>query len=160
MDPVDLERLIDRALKTLPAPHPPETLVAKVMASVGAQPARRWYVMPWYTWPGAWRAAFVAGALALLAGGVLAMPSLHEVLAWMGTAASAHVPADVHSGAGRVMDTLEEAQTTAVALGTAWRIVCAPLVLYAMVILVLLCATCAAFASAIAHLGSRKALSQ
>jgi hypothetical protein len=66
MDPIDLEHLIDRALKTTGTPRAPETLLPAVMAVVRAAAARPWYARPWTTWPRAWQVVSTALMLALM----------------------------------------------------------------------------------------------
>jgi hypothetical protein len=67
MDPAELERLVDRALRALPDPRAPETLAARVMAAVEWQEAGA--AASWRHWAPAWRALFGA-ALAVLVLGV------------------------------------------------------------------------------------------
>lgn len=56
----DLETLVDRALRRLPMPRAPETLLPRVLAAVDAWARRPWYTRAWFSWPLGWRAASVA----------------------------------------------------------------------------------------------------
>jgi hypothetical protein len=79
MDPFELEQTADRALKALPPPRAPHTLLPRVMAAVAQLgPAPR----TWFTWPRAWQLASV-GALVMLTIGA----------AWLATTAEAAVGA-------------------------------------------------------------------
>ena len=81
MDPADLERLIDRELRSLPAPRAPRALLPRVMAAVDDAARRPWYSRTWLQWP---IAAQLASALVLIgvvaAGGVL-LPQLRDAVA-------------------------------------------------------------------------------
>lgn len=69
-----LERAVDRALKSLPELSAPDTLLSRVMAALGSQPVLPWYRRPWPTWPVRWRAVSFAVLLvvfgALCFGGI------------------------------------------------------------------------------------------
>ncbi len=70
MDPADsteLERLLDRELKGLPAPQAPRTLLPRVMeaAARGQVPAAP--ATGWSTWSPAWQAASIAVLLLMVA---------------------------------------------------------------------------------------------
>jgi hypothetical protein len=63
----DLARQIDRALRELPFPRAPETLVPRVMSAIRARAERAWYRQPWLSWPLAWRIASGATAAIVIA---------------------------------------------------------------------------------------------
>jgi len=65
MDPVDFDDL-DRALRELPAPRAPRTLLPRVLAATVQNPAAR--PTGWLTWPVAWQAASIAAVLLAVAG--------------------------------------------------------------------------------------------
>ena len=68
MDPVDVDERLDQALRTLPQPRAPQTLLPRVLAAtVDREP--RAAATGWSTWPLAWR---VVSSLALVVFGVLA----------------------------------------------------------------------------------------
>jgi hypothetical protein len=65
MDPFELERIADRALKALPAPRAPHTLLPRVMSAIAAlRPAPR----TWFTWPFAWQLASICALVTLAVG--------------------------------------------------------------------------------------------
>ena len=67
MDPVDLERFVDRELKGLPRPRAPHTLLPRVLAATVGSGAVRPAATGWFTWSGAAQAASVAGVLLIAA---------------------------------------------------------------------------------------------
>ena len=68
MKPAELEAIIDRELRHLPAPRAPDTLLPRVLAAVHAWTLRPWYERTWFTWPMAWQ---IASAAALILLGIL-----------------------------------------------------------------------------------------
>src|SRR6266699_3611722 len=74
MHPIDLETLVGRQLRRLPAPRAPYTLLPRVLAAVQAWSRRPWYARDWFTWPLVWRLASIALLILILAGGVVALP--------------------------------------------------------------------------------------
>ena len=67
MDPADLDSHLDRALRELPLPHAPRTLLPRVLAAaVHAQESAA--ATGWSTWPALWRAASVVLFVAIVAG--------------------------------------------------------------------------------------------
>lgn len=82
MNPVDLERHVDRALKALPEPRAPQALLPAIMAAARAAARRPWYARPWATWPGQWQAASAAVALLLVAGFFVLAPVVLPQLGW------------------------------------------------------------------------------
>lgn len=126
-NPSELERRVDRALKRLPTPPAPATLLARVMAGVrepspGAAPA----LVPASEWPLALRIALVAVSVAMVAGALLLWPL---ALDWARTTwqSPAIVLVRVAAGAARPM---------------------LPIVL---MYLAAMCAACAAAASVLKH---------
>ena len=67
MDPADLERLLDRELKRLPAPRAPRTLLPRVMAGVSGTQRPTVPATGWSTWSPAWQASSVGVLLLLVA---------------------------------------------------------------------------------------------
>ncbi len=57
---LDLEKQMDRELRSLPAPRAPETLAPRVMAAIAAQTALPWHRRPWFEWPRGWQVASAA----------------------------------------------------------------------------------------------------
>jgi hypothetical protein len=60
----DLEPRVHRALRALPLPAAPPTLLPWLMAIVG----RPWYARAWLTWPRVAQAASIVGLVGVLAG--------------------------------------------------------------------------------------------
>lgn len=60
MDPVDRDEL-DRALRELPAPRAPRTLLPRVLALTVDRPSAR--PSGWFTWPLAWQLASIAAVV-------------------------------------------------------------------------------------------------
>ena len=117
----DLEQKVDRELKRLPAPRAPHTLLPRVLAAVDAWARRPWYTRAWFTWPLGWQVASVV-LLALVAAG-----------AWMLPPAPPSVV--VTTNAGVVL----------------WRTILEPFLMYAFVIVVIMCLACAAFGAALSY---------
>lgn len=63
-----LESLIDRELKSLPALDAPGTLAPRVMAALAARAALPWYRCAWQTWPRAGQVLALAALAAVFAG--------------------------------------------------------------------------------------------
>lgn len=78
MNHFDLQELLDRELKRLPAPRAPRSLLPRVLAATVQGPAaapRR----GWRAWPRAWQAGALAILAALAAGGWMAWPMLQAL---------------------------------------------------------------------------------
>ena len=142
MRPVELQRRIERELKSLPALRAPDTLLPRVLAAVRHWADRPWYARAWFTWPMWWRVASAAVLLVVLAGVGVALPVVQDSVA--ARAAAVHLPVsvslDVAAAARRVV-------VIASTLRTLWVAIAGPFVAYAFLLLVLmglLCAACAA----------------
>jgi hypothetical protein len=140
MEPDDLERLVDGALKQLPGPRAPETLLPRVMAAVDATAQRAWYRRAWRTWPLHWQisSAIVCTALVLLVASVGPVTTGTVTR----TAPASEVISDSVAFAGRMQD------ATGVAW-TLWRVVLQPLVPYAFALAMLMCGACVVFGVAL-----------
>jgi hypothetical protein len=119
MQPADLERIVDRELKQLPAPRAPHTLLPRVLAAVEAWSRRPWYSRAWFTWPLGWQIASVALAVGA-AYGLWFLPSAPPAL---------------------------EATTTATRV--VWRTLVEPFLVYVFMLVVLMCIACAVLAAAL-----------
>jgi hypothetical protein len=75
MDPAELERLTDRALRALPTPRAPRTLLPRVMAAVAAEASRPWYARAWLNWPLQWQVVSAAAAAVIVVGAATAGPA-------------------------------------------------------------------------------------
>jgi hypothetical protein len=143
-DDREIEALVDRSLKALPAPRAPETLLPRVMAAVAAaEGARaRHAPRPWFTWPLAWQAASLAGVAIVAAAGFVLAPHL-------GSAAGFGMPAamtPIVSWTSSIVDTLD----AAVRVGSiVWDTYLRPVVGYLLAWVVLMSAACATFGLAL-----------
>lgn len=63
----DLEKLMERELRSLPAPSAPETLAPRVMAAIAARAALPWHRRTWFEWPRGWQIASAVLTVAFLA---------------------------------------------------------------------------------------------
>lgn len=148
MDPRDpddreLEAVVDRSLKALPAPRAPETLLPRVMAAVaaaeraGARPAPR----PWFTWPFAWQAASLTGVAMAVAAAYL--------LAAYAAAPGAAMPAFMAPLAAWVSSIVDTVDATSRVGAIVWDTYLRPVVGYLLAWVVLMSAACAAFGLAL-----------
>jgi hypothetical protein len=148
MDPADLERLIDRELRTLPPPRAPRTLLPRVMTAVHRS-TRPWYSRAWLTWPIGWQVASVCLLLGAVAATALVLPTLREL------AGALTFVTDVQ---GNVAETAREVETATTAVRVLWRALLAPVVPYAFGLVLLMCVACAVFGTALNHLVFGRAL--
>jgi hypothetical protein len=143
MDPVDLERLIDSELRSLPAPRAPRTLLPGVMAAANAAAQRPWYSRAWLQWPVGWQLASAVALMAVVAAGSAVLPPIRDAVETISFVAN--VRSDVAASAQQV-----ETATTAVRV--LWRTLLAPVVPWAFALVTLMCAACAVFGTALNHL--------
>ena len=143
MDPADLERLIDRALRALPPPRAPRALLPRVMAAVEERAQRPWYTRAWLQWPVGWQLASALVLLGVVATGSVLLPQLRDAV--MALTFVANMRGDVAESAREV-----EVATTAVRV--VWRTLLAPVVPWAFGLITLMCAACAVFGTALNHL--------
>ncbi len=99
-----LERQIDRALKTLPELRAPRRLSSRVMAAIAAREALPWYRQPWQNWSLPWRMVSMALLLASFGGFCFAAWQLTQAAGY--TTAVAEVK-QVFSGVGVIWRTME-----------------------------------------------------
>lgn len=153
MDPADLEALIDRELKRLPAPRAPHTLLPRALAAADVWSRRPWYTRGWTAWPFAWQLISVS-ALVLVAAAMAAfVPAAQAYVTSLVAAAAA---SDV------VRETLAGAQRAAAAAGAmqiVWTTLIEPLAVYLVLLAGLLYMTCVAFGLALERVASGRALS-
>jgi hypothetical protein len=71
---------IGRALKRLPQPRAPRTLLPRVMAAAGAPTARKPAARPWLAWPVGWQIASVAALLVCAIGLARLWPGAETVI--------------------------------------------------------------------------------
>lgn len=144
MDTDDLQQLIDRELKALPAPGAPGSLLPRVLAATVRRKAP-WYARPWLAWPHQWQLASVAllMALGVALSMVLAAPPKPVGPPVLRTAAAA--PSSVGPVAA-VANTLEQAATL---MRVCWKVLLEPMAFWLLVLAVSLSLACAALWSAL-----------
>lgn len=149
MDSAELERLIDRELRKLPALRAPRTLLPRIMAAAEAAAERPWYQRTWLTWPTMWQFASALVLLAVVAGGAVLLPQLRDAVAAL--AFIADVRGDVEASA-------RDLEVATTAMRVLWRTLLAPVVPYAFGLVTLMCAACAVFGTVLNHLVFGRAL--
>jgi hypothetical protein len=140
----DLETIIGRELRKLPAPRAPHTLLPRVLAAVHAWTLRPWYERAWFTWPLGWQMASAAALTLIVVGGGTLLTGAREAAVAAASTFAAPVIGEVAGAAAG----------TAVAVSAAavlWRALFEPFVPYAFGLVVLMCLACAAFGSALNH---------
>jgi hypothetical protein len=147
MHPIDLETLVDRELRQLPALRAPHTLLPRVLAAVQQWSQRPWYARAWFTWPVAAQIASAAALVLILVGSALLI-------------AGAQIAVDETSARflSRVAPLARSAEATVNAARVVWRALIEPLLVYAFGLVVLMCLACAAFGTALNHVVFRRAV--
>ncbi|MDQ3489059.1 MAG: hypothetical protein M3468_15190 [Acidobacteriota bacterium] len=121
-DDADLERLLDRELKKLPAPRAPHSLLPRVMAAAAGSNAREVPATGWSTWSPAWQASSVAVLLLFVA-----------TVAWLFSAPPA-----------QVVETTRTAGEIAAVMRVFWDVLLQPVATYIFVLGLSLALACAA----------------
>jgi len=129
----DLERSVDRALRQLPGPHAPHTLLPRVLAAAARLADRPWYARTWFTWPLPVQAAALVAAVALI-GVTFALSAPMDAA---GLQFSRYLTAAVSSMPGL----LDVATAMATMVQVAWRSVLQPLAIFGFVVIVLMLLT-------------------
>jgi hypothetical protein len=133
----DLDQIVSERLRRLPSPRAPQTLRPRVMAAVGAR--RRAAPRPWFAWPLAWQAAFVAALVLSVVGGSLWLSNLAAAMGW-GT------PAWIGGPASRVVEAARDALATSEAVRIlVGGLLSQPLVLCLVALVLVMTAACATF---------------
>jgi hypothetical protein len=135
MDPADLERLIDRELRSLPAPRAPRALLPRVMAAVDEAARRPWYSRTWLEWPVVWQLTSALVLIGVVAAGSVLLPQVRAAVATLSFVAESTRDVEVTTSAMRVL----------------WRTLLAPVVPWALGLVTLMCAACAVFGTALNH---------
>ena len=144
MHPDELERLVDRALRELPAPRAPETLPLRVMAAVRALPSAPSTSRPWLTWPAIVRATTAAAVITLLVGLWRLWPAAQAQLI-------ALVSAIGWGPVGRLAGVFRDAEGVATAIDVLWRVVMQPLGWVMLPLVLLMWIACAMFGAALSR---------
>jgi hypothetical protein len=149
MPPGDLEDVVDRALKRLPAPRAPRTLLPRVMAAVEAERAarspgsnRRAGAGPWLAWPLAWQMASLAAVVVLAVG-------IAQLWPWTEAAVRLTVAPALDGVTAFVAGMAAKVTTAASVTRIIWNAIVQPLVAYVLVLVLVMCAACAAFGAAL-----------
>ena len=147
MHPVDLETLVERELRQLPAPRAPHTLLPRVLAAVQQWSQRPWYARAWFTWPVAAQVASAAALVLIAVGSALLITNAQIAVG--------ETSARLLSGVAPVA---QRAEATLNAARVVWRALIEPLLGYAFGLVVLMCLACAAFGTALNHVAFRRAV--
>jgi hypothetical protein len=139
MDPVDLERLLDRELKRLPGPRAPQTLMPRVIAAA-RQKLVPWYQRPWITWPLALQTASIVLLTTVLAGIAFVLPSVQHASSSLISGLS--VPATLAGIARR-------AQEAAALMNVVLQVFLQPVAVYLFALAIALMLACSALWSAL-----------
>jgi len=142
MDPVDLEKIVDRELNALPQPAAPPTLLPRVMAAVMASRSMPWYSRAWFTWPTVWQAGSVAALIILVIALVRLGPIAGEAAEIVRANATLPTP-------GWVVASVAWAQPFWDAAQILWRVMVEPIRLYVLVFLFLMTTACVVFGTAL-----------
>ena len=143
IDPADLERRLDRELRTLQVPRAPRTLLPRVMAAVEERTQRPWYSRAWLEWPVAMQLTSALALIGLVAAGSVLLPQLRAAV----TALS--FVADVQND---VADSARNVEVVTTAVRVVWQTLLAPVVPWAFALVTLMGAACAVFGTALNHL--------
>ena len=142
MDPAELEQLVDGALKALPAPRAPRTLLPRVMAAAGAARPGRRHAPTWFAWPAEWKAASIAALVLLVAAALWLLPTAQATV-------TAALLDPLYNASGRLA-ALAKPITDAAAVGrVVWDSFLGQLVWYLCLFVVVMSAACAAFGAAL-----------
>ena len=142
MSRADLEDLVHDALRRLPTPPAPHTLLPRVRLAVQQWSSRPWYARAWFTWPIGWQLASIAAFVACVGGAFALAPSAATVV-------PASIAARASAWSASVASILQHADATVAAARILWRALVAPLLPYAVSVVVLMCLACAVFGTAL-----------
>ena len=142
MPPGDLEDVVDRALRQLPAPRAPKTLVPRVMAAIAAERVRTSRARPWLAWPLAWQVASATVVIAFAVGIAQLWPVTQSVI-------HQSVSPSLGGISASVVDAANRASTAVSAIRIIWHALVQPLVGYVLLLVLVMCAACATFGAAL-----------
>jgi len=147
MNPIDLETLVERALRRLPAPRAPHTLLPRVLAAVQEWSQRPWYARAWFTWPIGGQIVSAAALILIVVGSALLMMSAQSALD--------QTTARIFGG---VTPVAHQAEAMLNAARVVWRAVIEPFAGYVFVLVALMCLACLAFGTVLNHVAFRRAV--
>jgi hypothetical protein len=133
-------RDVGTALRRLPLPAAPRTLLPRVMAAVAAAQPRTWF-----TWPLAWQAASVAALFLLAAGAAAAWPGVQTLVDGV-------VVNPFAGTTGRATSAIRGITAIAEALSIAWSALLQPVVPYLLLWLIVMSAACVGFGAALGRI--------
>jgi hypothetical protein len=139
----DSDRPLHRALRQLPAPRAPITLVPRVMAAIAAQQAA---ARSWFAWPLAWRIASIAALVLFAAGAVAAWPAIEAAGGWVASSTGA---AAARARAQSALAFVDAVMTVA---SMTWTTILRPVAGYLLIWVGVMTAACAAFATAVGRI--------
>jgi hypothetical protein len=140
MRPDDSKDVVDRALKRLPTPHAPHTLLPRVMSAVESRVARA-APKPWVDWPLGWQLASAALVVVFAIAVVRLGPGAEAAIG----RSAAPVIASVTSQLGDLADRTLVAVTLTRVI---WRALM-QLSGYALLLVLMMGAACATFGAAL-----------
>jgi hypothetical protein len=140
------------ALKALPAPRAPRTLLPRVMAAAEAR-RRQPGIAPWFAWPMEWRLAAAAAVVLIVGSAWLAWPAITLV----GTLVVDRVAGAVEA---RAMATVPGLAALAHLATLAWEMVVQPALGYVLVWIVVMCTISVAIGAAVTAALGRAALGE
>ena len=143
MHPADLDTFVDGALRRLPLPRAPQTLLPRVLAAVQQWAERPWYARAWFSWPVAWQVVSVAALVLIVSAGVMLIPSAQ---------AGAGVVASTLASTGPIGEAAamaRRAEVTVNAVRILWHALVEPVAGYALALVMLMGLACATFAEAL-----------
>ena len=141
MNPVDLQELVDRELKRLPAPRAPGTLLPAVLAATVRSPALPWYRRAWVTWPRVWQAVSVV-AIAVIAAATW----------FFGPVVQQWLPGSLGAVPDRAAALGHSASETATVVRVFWRVLLEPIATYLFALAVTFTLACAVIWTALERL--------
>jgi hypothetical protein len=146
MRPDDSEDVVDRALKRLPAPRAPQTLMPRVMAAIDARREQGSRARPWLVWPLAWQIASVTILIALGVGMARLWPHAPSIVP---QATATLVGGTLTEVSTFVSEAVSKASTVMNVIRIVWHALVQPLVAYVLVLVLVMCAACATFGAAL-----------
>jgi hypothetical protein len=143
----DLEKAVDAALRRLPTPRAPETLVPRVMSAVRRR--RPWYERSWLTWPLAWQSSSALVFAVMLAGLAFALPALDEVVGREALRLAGSWPARLSIGVSSVGAAMDAASVL-------WRVIVQPAAGCLIALVAVASMTCAATGAVLVHVTAER----
>ena len=141
MHPDNRDDVVGRALKQLPAPRAPRTLLPRVMAAVESR-ATRSAQRPWVDWPLGWQLASAVVVVVFAIGVGRLWPGAESEI-------GRSVAPVVDSVTSAVGDLTNRTSVVVTLARVVWRAVLQPLSGYALLLVLVMGAACATFGAAL-----------